>query len=192
MIREKFSTAAGALKRFPAAAQTRHQKVATVMAAASLAFMASWVATPHHNKQAAVNWLADLCTSAARPMFSSPPADENSGGTVRPATSSRILSCEPLPHVPGKSITTQLVVFPPLAFSAAHRHPGSVTAVILEGTIRSQLAGTPPADYRVGETFFEPPGTLHLFAENPDPTHPAKLLATYVTDENCGPLVLPP
>jgi len=31
-----------------------------------------------------------------------------------------------------------------------------------------------------------------MFAENPDPVNPAVLLATFVTDENCGPLVLPP
>jgi hypothetical protein len=54
-------------------------------------------------------------------------------------------------------------------FSPAHRHPGSVTAIILEGTIRSQLGGGPVGTYKTGETFFEPPGTLHVFAENPDP-----------------------
>lgn len=172
--------------------QTQYQKLAMVLAAASLVFAASWMATPHYDKQAAADWLADLCTSAIRPMFSSPPTAENFGEAARPATSSKIVSCEPLPHVRGKAITTQLVNFPPLAYTGAHRHPGSVTVVILEGTIRSQLAGAPPADYRFGETFFEPPRALHLFAENPDPKHAAKLLATYVTDENCGPLVLPP
>jgi quercetin dioxygenase-like cupin family protein len=146
----------------------------------------------HDEKKEVAGWLADLCTSISRPMFSSAPLNIDGSGVVRPATASRVISCEPLPNVPGKSVTTLLVDFPPLAYSPAHRHPGSVTAVILEGTIRSQLAGTPPGDYRLGETFFEPPGTLHVFAENPDPVHPARLVAMFVADENCGPLVLPP
>jgi quercetin dioxygenase-like cupin family protein len=105
-------------------------------------------------------------------------------------TSNKILLCEPLPHVPGKSITTQIVDFPPQAYTPAHRHPGSVSVVVLEGTIRSQIAGTPAADYHAGQTFFEPPGVLHVFAENPDPKAPAKILATYVADQDCGPLLV--
>src|SRR3546814_3817328 len=121
------SVAACAVKSFPTMVQIRYQKIAALMAAASLVFAASWVATPLHKKQAAVDWLADLCTSATRPMFSSPPIAESSGEAARPATSAKIHSCEPFPHVPGKAITTQLVDFPPLAYTGAHRHPVSVT-----------------------------------------------------------------
>lgn len=173
-------------------APASRQKIIAAMAGASLVLAAGWASLPHGGKRQAVDWFAALCSTVGRPMFASVPAPAGSAEAARPATSSKVLSCEPLPNVPGKSVTTVLVDFPPLAYSPAHRHPGSVTAVILNGTIRSQLAGTPPGDYRFGETFFEPPGTLHLFAENPDPTHPAKLLAVFVTDENCGPLVLPP
>ena len=154
---------------------------------------AGWALVPHRNRQDAAQWFADVCsTVAAGPMFSSAPAPAGSGAEARPATSVKMLSCEPLPNVPGKSVTTVLVDFPPLAYSPAHRHPGSVTAIILEGTIRSQLAGGPVGTFKSGETFFEPPRTLHLFAENPDPVHPAKLVAVFVADENCGPLLLPP
>nr|WP_251010797.1 cupin domain-containing protein [Variovorax paradoxus] len=170
----------------------RRQGFLAGMAAVSIVLVAGWAALPHSDKKEAVNWFADLCSSVRRPMFSSTPAPAGSAEAARPATSSKVISCEPLPNVLGKSVTTLLVDFPPRAYSPAHRHPGSVTAVILAGTIRSQLAGTPAADYRFGETFFEPPGALHLFAENPDPVHPAKLVAVFVTDENCGPLVLPP
>lgn len=154
------------------------------IAALSLVLAAGWALMPHGNRQEAVEWLADVCSSVARPMFS--------GADARPATSVKVLSCEALPNVPGKSVTTVLVDFPPLAYSPAHRHPGSVTAIILEGTIRSQLGGGPVGTYKSGETFFEPPRTLHLFAENPDPVRPAKLVAVFVADENCGPLLLPP
>ena len=54
------------------------------------------------------------------------------------------------------------------------------------------VGGGPVGTYKTGETFFEPPGTLHVFAENPDPVKPARLVAVFVADANCGPLVLPP
>ena len=162
------------------------------IAALSLLLAAGWALMPNGNRLEAVEWFADVCSSVARPMFSSALAPAGSGADERPATSVKVLSCEALPNVPGKSVTTVLVDFPPLAYSPAHRHPGSVTAIILEGTIRSQLGGGPVGTYKSGETFFEPPRTLHLFAENPDPVRPAKLVAVFVTDENCGPLLLPP
>ncbi|AMB88162.1 cupin [Pseudomonas agarici] len=168
------------------------QKMLVGVAAAAVMLAVSGVLLPHDGKKDVVDWLADLCTGIGRPLFSSATVNTDESGAVRPATSPKVISCEPLPNVPGKSVTTLLVNFPPLGYSPAHRHPGSVTAVILEGTIRSQLAGSPPGDYRFGETFFEPAGALHLFAENPDPVHPAKLVAMFVADDNCGPLVLPP
>ena len=160
---------------------------------AALAFAAAgWALLPHASRQSTVQLIDDICSAVSRPMFSSAPAPEGATAAARPRTSVKVISCEALPHVPGKSVTTAIVDFPPMAYSPAHRHPGSVTAIILEGTVRSQLAGGPAGDYRSGETFFEPPGTLHLFAENPDPVKPAKLVSVFVTEENCGPLVLPP
>jgi quercetin dioxygenase-like cupin family protein len=157
-------------------------------ALAALGLAAGWMLLMPAAPRSALQWFDDLCTSLGRPMFASAPAPAGAG--ARPATVVKRLSCESLPHVPGKSQTTVLVEFPPQAYSPAHRHPGSVTAVVIEGTIRSQLQGTPAQDYQAGESFFEPPGTLHVFAENPDPARTAKLLAFFVTDENCGPLVI--
>ncbi len=149
---------------------------------------AGWMLLAPAAPRSAVQWFEDLCTAVGRPMFAS--AASQTGAGARPATIVKPLSCEPLPNVPGKNVTTVSVEFPPLAYSPAHRHPGSVTAVVVEGTIRSQLGGSPAQDYQAGQTFFEPPGTLHVFAENPDPARTAKLLAFFVTDENCGPLVV--
>lgn len=111
--------------------------------------------------------------------------------SARPATSIRLLSCQPLADVPGKAVTTAIVMFPPDAFSPAHRHPGDVTAFVLKGAIRSQVAGGPPVTYQTGGTWFEPKGALHHFAENASTVEPAELLAVFVADDNCGPLVIP-
>ena len=87
------------------------------------------------------------------------------------------IACEKLPNVPGKSLTTLLVEYPPNAFTPRHRHPGSVMAFVLKGKIRSQLGGGPAEVFGVGQSWFEPPGTIHLFAENASATEPATLLA---------------
>jgi quercetin dioxygenase-like cupin family protein len=112
-------------------------------------------------------------------------------GTARPATTVTPLSCTKLPHVPGKSVTTAIVDFPPNAYTSAHRHPGSVTAYVLKGVIRSQMEGAATVSYRAGSTWFEAPRALHMFAENVSADQPAQLLAVFVADDDCGPLVIP-
>jgi quercetin dioxygenase-like cupin family protein len=109
----------------------------------------------------------------------------------RPATVIRLVSCTILPDVPNKSIATAIVEFPPHAFSPRHRHPGSVTAFVLSGTLRSQLVGEPVGTYTAAQTWFEPPGAIHLFAENASASEPAQLLAIFITDHDCGPLTIP-
>ena len=109
---------------------------------------------------------------------------------ARPRAVQHPIACEKLPNVPGKSITTLLVEFPPNAFTPRHRHPGSVTAYVTKGTLRSQLNDGPVGTFGVGGTWFEPPGTIHMFAENASMTEPASVLATFVADDDCGPLTI--
>jgi len=151
----------------------------TALALAPLAVLPTRTAMP---------WLDALCST---PLLSNASASSDAAAQ-RPTSSSRVLSCEPLANVLGKSVTTALVDFPPRAYTGAHRHPGAVTAYVISGTLRSRLDSGTAIDYRSGQTWFEPPGTLHDSVENTDPTQPAKLLAVFVTDSNCGPLVLPP
>jgi quercetin dioxygenase-like cupin family protein len=124
-------------------------------------------------------------------MMMSDMTSDESGAQTRPAAIVTPVACEKLPNVPGKSITTVIVNFPPGAYSPRHRHPGSVTGFVLKGTLRSQLAGTPAGTYTVGQSWFEPPGTIHLFVENTSTTEPAELLAIFVADNDCGPLSIP-
>lgn len=110
---------------------------------------------------------------------------------ARPATQVTRLSCEPLADMPGKVVTTLRVDLPPHGFTPAHRHPGAVTAIVISGQVRSQMEGVPARTFGPGETWFEPSRALHLFAENPSTSEPAQLLAVIVSDEHCGPLVIP-
>jgi quercetin dioxygenase-like cupin family protein len=88
-----------------------------------------------------------------------------------------------LPNVPGKSLTVILVRYAPGEKSPSHVHAGSVLAYVLSGSIRSQNSATGPARvYQTGESFFEPPGSVHMVSENASDTAPASLLAVFVAD----------
>jgi quercetin dioxygenase-like cupin family protein len=54
---------------------------------------------------------------------------------------------------------------------------------VLAGTIRSQLGGQKVETYSAGQSFFEPDGSVHLFAENTSTTEPARILAVFVHRE---------
>jgi quercetin dioxygenase-like cupin family protein len=88
-----------------------------------------------------------------------------------------------LPNVAGKRVTIVRVTYGPGGFSRPHRHAGSVTAYITKGEIRSQLAGGPVETFKVGQSFFEPPGATHLVSANASSTEPAELIAVFVADE---------
>lgn len=127
----------------------------------------------------------------SRPLVSLVQSHAGHSPGVRPATQVKRLSCEPLADLPGKVVTTLQVDFPPGGYTPAHRHPGALTAIVLSGQVRSQMQGSPAQTYVAGQTWFEPSRELHLFAENPSASEPARLLAVIVSDEHCGPLVIP-
>jgi quercetin dioxygenase-like cupin family protein len=118
----------------------------------------------------------DAISAAIEPLCASSGAG-SSLDTVEPITS------HALPNVPGKRVTIVRVSYGPGGFSRAHRHAGSVTAYVTKGEIRSQLAGGPVEVFKVGQSFFEPPGATHLVSANASNTEPAELIAVFVADE---------
>jgi quercetin dioxygenase-like cupin family protein len=88
------------------------------------------------------------------------------------------ISSHALPNVPGKRVTIVRVFYGPGGFTRAHRH-----AYVTRGEIRSQLAGGPVETFKVGQSFFEPPGAVHLVSANASNTEPAELIAVFVADE---------
>jgi quercetin dioxygenase-like cupin family protein len=88
-----------------------------------------------------------------------------------------------LPNVTGKRVTIVRVFYGPGGFTRPHRHSGSVTAYITKGEIRSQLGGGPVETFKVGQSFFEPPGSTHMVSANASNTEPAELIAVFVADE---------
>ena len=106
-----------------------------------------------------------------------------SSAAASPLDKVEVIASHALPNVPGKRVTIVRVFYGPGGFTPAHRHAGTVTAYVTKGEIRSQLGGGPVETFKVGQSFFEPPGTTHLVSANASNTEPAELVAVFVADE---------
>ena len=98
-----------------------------------------------------------------------------------------------IPNIPGKSLIAFVVSYPPGGKSLSHRHAGSafIYAHVLSGAIRSQVDDEPAKVYRVGESFYEMPGSHHRVSENASDREPASLLAVFVVDSQDNPATTP-
>ena len=98
-----------------------------------------------------------------------------------------------IPNAQGKSMVAVIVSYPPGGKSPAHHHAQSafIYAYVLSGAIRSQVGDEPAKVYRVGEGFYEVPGSHHMISENASDKEPASLLAVFVVDTNDNPLTTP-
>jgi quercetin dioxygenase-like cupin family protein len=119
----------------------------------------------------------DAISNVAEPLCASAEPTGSTLDKVEPIAS------YPLPNVPGKRVTIVRVFYGPGGFTRPHRHAGSVTAYVTKGEIRSQLGGGPVELFKVGQSFFEPPGSTHMISANASNTEPAELVAVFVADE---------
>ena len=98
-----------------------------------------------------------------------------------------------LPSIERKRIAALVVNYAPGGKSPAHRHAPSafIYAHVLSGAVRSQVDDEPAKVYRVGEGFYEVPGSHHRISENASDSDPASLLAVFVVDSKDTPLTTP-
>jgi quercetin dioxygenase-like cupin family protein len=98
-----------------------------------------------------------------------------------------------IPNIPGKTLVSVVVDYPPGGKTGPHHHAKSafIYAHVLSGAIRSQVDDGPDKIYRAGEIFFETPGSYHRISENASTTEPARLLAVFVLDAGENPLTIP-
>jgi quercetin dioxygenase-like cupin family protein len=120
---------------------------------------------------------SDLVAAVIEPLCMTSASAASSENVVEPIAS------HALPNVAGKRVTVVRVFYGPGGFTPPHYHSGSVTAYITKGEIRSQLGGGPVETFKVGQSFFEPPGSTHLVSANASNTEPAELIAIFVADE---------
>jgi quercetin dioxygenase-like cupin family protein len=121
--------------------------------------------------------MMDMVSTVVAPLCASSDPAGSTLDTVEP------IGSYALPNVPGKRVTIVRVFYGPGGFTRPHRHAGSVTAYVTKGEIRSQLGGGPVEIFKVGQSFFEPPGATHLVSANASNTEPAELIAVFVADE---------
>jgi quercetin dioxygenase-like cupin family protein len=119
----------------------------------------------------------DVVAAVIEPLCMNSASDVNSQNVVEPITS------HALPNVAGKRVTVVRVFYGPGGSTPPHFHSGSVTAYITKGEIRSQLDSGPVETFKVGQSFFEPPGSKHMVSANASTTEPAELIAIFVADE---------
>lgn len=91
-----------------------------------------------------------------------------------------------IPNIKGKSMVAVVVTYPPGGKSLVHRHARSafIYAYVLSGAIRSQVDDESAKVYRVGEGFYEMPGSHHRISENASDSDPASLLAIFVDSKD--------
>lgn len=119
----------------------------------------------------------DAISEFPLPLCAADASSTSAGGKVE------LISSNALPDIPGKRVTIVRVTYGPGGFTPPHRHAGTVTAYITKGQIRSQLQGGPVEIFEVGQSFFEPPGAIHLVSANASNTDWAELIAVFVADE---------
>ncbi len=98
-----------------------------------------------------------------------------------------------IPNIAGKSLIAVVVTYPPGGKTPSHHHAKSafIYAHVLSGAIRSQVDDEPAKVYRIGEGFYEVPGSHHRVSENASDREPASLLAVLVVDSKDNPLTIP-
>jgi len=98
-----------------------------------------------------------------------------------------------IPNVQGKSMVAVVVSYPPGGKSLPHHHAPSafIYAYVLSGSIRSKIGDEPAKVYKVGEGFYEVPGSHHTVSENASDKEPASILAIFVVDSQHSELTTP-
>lgn len=89
-----------------------------------------------------------------------------------------------VPEAPGKLAVVATVDYAPGQASEAHRHLGSMFAVVSKGEVLSQVNGGPLHRYRAGEGWYEAPGSRHQVSRNASATEPAQLVVFGLTGEH--------
>jgi quercetin dioxygenase-like cupin family protein len=77
----------------------------------------------------------------------------------------------------GWEVNVNWVDYPPGRVGSPHRHPGFTLVYVLEGAVVAKVSGQEERTYKVGEMFYEPPGSVHEVSKNASQTQPARLLA---------------
>lgn len=94
------------------------------------------------------------------------------------------------PELTGKEIVVKRIELKPGVAAPAHVHPGMVVGYVETGTLEFQLKGEPLKTLKAGDIFFEPAGSHHMVAHNPDSSAKTVIIA-FVENPKGAPLSTP-
>jgi quercetin dioxygenase-like cupin family protein len=94
------------------------------------------------------------------------------------------------PELADKEVLVKRIELQPGASAPPHVHPGMVTGYVERGSLEFQIKGEPLLKLKTGDTFFEPPGSHHMVAKNPDPANVTVIIA-FVVNPKGAPLSTP-
>lgn len=106
-----------------------------------------------------------------------------------PITRTELLK-QVLPKGEFRNVQTVVVELAPNAVAPAHRHDVAVMAYVLEGEVENRFDGGAAERRKIGEAWWEPPGTVHNVARNTSGTTRARLLLVYIGEDG-KPLSVP-
>ena len=102
-------------------------------------------------------------------------------GAPAPPTQSRPLGAHPLTApFEGWTGTMLEVTYAPGGTSASHQHPGPTFGYVVKGSIKWAIDGEPAKTLTVGQSFFEPLGSVHSTSANASATEPAVISVVIV------------
>jgi quercetin dioxygenase-like cupin family protein len=132
-------------------------------------------------------WIPIALACGAVLACNSAPATEHAA-----AARSGVIFSHALPAMDGAHLTVKVVEvnLKPGEASAPHSHPCAVVGYVLEGAFRNRVKGEPEATYRAGESFYEPPNSLHIVSANASTEKPVRFLASFTCDHE-APLLIP-
>ena len=96
----------------------------------------------------------------------------------QPTVKRTVLKQEDLVNNPGYAVALVRVDLPVGAREGRHQHPGTLVALVEEGTLTLDYEGKPTMQYKVGDTFYVEPGKIHEGMNKG--TVPVKLIASFV------------
>jgi quercetin dioxygenase-like cupin family protein len=107
--------------------------------------------------------------------------------TTAPTVTRTVLNQQDL-SVPGYAAALVRVQLPVGAREGRHQHPGTLIAVVQEGTMTLEVEGKGTMTYKVGETFSVAPGTVHEGMNKS--AAPVTLIASFVFPKD-KPMTIP-
>src|SRR5215211_8265712 len=88
-----------------------------------------------------------------------------------------------LPPGDFREVQAAVILLQPKSGAPRHRHDVAVFAYVLEGTVENQFDSGPLQIHEVGDSWWEPPGTVHTIARNASPVARARLLVVYIGEQ---------